>query len=135
MSPAPGNVHNRAELVQIKTLPEIASEFFFSKVRVADFLINREEQMNNFEENLAKLEELTNDIKKTDISLEDALKDFEEGIRLARGMEKEIDRIEGKIQQLMNNPSPQDAEPAELDLFSGLGSDGTAGAPVLGTRQ
>lgn len=65
--------------------------------------------MNNFEENLAKLEQLTNDIKKSDITLEEALKDFEEGIRLARGMEKEIDKIEGKIQQLMNNPAPQDA--------------------------
>ena len=84
--------------------------------------------MNNFEENLTKLEQLTNDIKKSDITLE-------EGIRLARGMEKEIDKIEGKIQQLMNNPAPQDAEPAELDLFTGLGSDGTAGAPEAGTRQ
>ena len=91
--------------------------------------------MNNFEENLAKLEQLTNDIKKSDITLEEALKDFEEGIRLARGMEKEIDKIEGKIQQFMNNPAPQDAEPAELDLFTGLGSDGTAGAPEAGTRQ
>ena len=48
---------------------------------------------------------------------------------------KEIDKIEGKIQQHMNNPAPQDAEPAELDLFTGLGSDGTAGAPEAGTRQ
>ena len=41
-----------------------------------------------FEENLAKLESLTNDIKRTDISLEDALKDFEEGIKLAKSKEK-----------------------------------------------
>ena len=38
---------------------------------------------NTFEENLAKLEQLTSDIKRSDISLEDALKDFEEGIKLA----------------------------------------------------
>ena len=44
--------------------------------------------MTNFEENLARLEKLTADIKRSDISLEDALKDFEEGIKLARGMEK-----------------------------------------------
>ena len=32
--------------------------------------------MNNFEENMKKLEKITNDIKKSDISLEDALKKF-----------------------------------------------------------
>ncbi len=64
--------------------------------------------MNNFEENLKKLEKITNDIKKSDISLEDALKNFEEGIKLAAGMEKQLDKIEGKIQILMNEPQPQD---------------------------
>ena len=42
--------------------------------------------MNTFEENLSKLEQITNDIKRSDISLEDALKDFEDGIKLASGM-------------------------------------------------
>lgn len=67
--------------------------------------------MKNFEENLKKLEELTNAIKQNDISLEDALKNFEEGIQLAKGMEKELDAIEGKIQILMN--SPQETEPED----------------------
>ena len=57
--------------------------------------------MKNFEENLNRLEQLTNDIKRTDISLEDALKDFEEGIKLAKTLEKDIEKIEGKIQILM----------------------------------
>ena len=60
----------------------------------------------NFEEKLEKLEKLSSDIKRSDISLEDALKDFEEGIKLASGMEKELDEIEGKIQILMNVPQP-----------------------------
>ena len=64
--------------------------------------------MNNFEENMKKLEKITNDIKKSDISLEDALKNFEEGIKLAAGMKKQLDEIEGKIQILMNEPQPQD---------------------------
>lgn len=75
--------------------------------------------MNNFEENLKRLESLTQDIKRSDISLEDALKDFEEGIKLASGMEKELDNIEGKIQILMNEPNPMSKEnPPQLDLFS-----------------
>lgn len=92
--------------------------------------------MKNFEENLERLEEITAKIKNTDISLEDALKSFEEGIKLARGMEKEIDRIEGKIQILMNQPIPETDDTPELDLFTGANNDtGTSGAPKEGTRQ
>ena len=54
---------------------------------------------------------------------------FEEGIKLARTMEKELDKIEGKIQILMNEPVPQakDNSP-QLDLFS-------EPTEVTGTRQ
>ena len=45
--------------------------------------------MKNFEQRLERLEQLGTEIKKTDIKLEDALKLFEEGITLAKGMEKE----------------------------------------------
>ncbi|MCH5291249.1 MAG: exodeoxyribonuclease VII small subunit [Treponema sp.] len=60
--------------------------------------------MNNFEENLAKLEALSAAIRQPDISVEDALRQFEEGITLARRMEKELDAIESKIQILMQEP-------------------------------
>ncbi len=85
--------------------------------------------MNTFEENLKRLEELTNDIKRSDISLEDALKDFEEGIKLAGGMEKQLDEIEGKVQILMNEPNPLDKNnQPEFDAFSEQGD-------VNGTRK
>ena len=58
--------------------------------------------MTNFEEKLEKLEKLSENIKQSDISLEDALKNFEEGIKLAKTLEKELDKMEGKIQILMN---------------------------------
>ena len=90
--------------------------------------------MANFEENLSKLESITQDIKRSDISLEDALKDFEEGIKLAKTLEKEIDKIEGKIQILMNQPAQEDGH-AELDLFSSVSENGSAGAPQEGLRQ
>lgn len=93
--------------------------------------------MNTFEENLQKLEKLTSDIKRSDISLEDALKDFEEGIKLAAGMEKELDKIEGKIQILMNEPAPMAKEnPPQFELFDDADAmTGTSGAPEKGTRQ
>lgn len=85
--------------------------------------------MSNFEENLKKLEALTSDIKRNDISLEDALKDFEEGIKLAAGMEKQLDEIEGKVQILMNEPQPMAKEnPPQFDLFNEQGE-------VNGTRK
>lgn len=85
--------------------------------------------MNTFEENLQKLEKLTNDIKRSDISLEDALKDFEEGIKLASGMEKQLNEIEGKIQILMNEPQPLSADnPPQMDTFKDDGE-------VNGTRK
>ena len=92
--------------------------------------------MKNFEENLHRLEQLTNDIKRTDISLEDALKDFEEGIKLAKTLEKDIEKIEGKIQILMNQPVPNTEDTPELDLFSAADAGtGSAGAPKEGLRQ
>jgi len=90
---------------------------------------------NSFEKNLEKLESLTADIKRSDISLEDALKDFEEGIKLAKGMEQQLNEIEGKIQILMNEPNPMEKEnPPQFDTFSDA-ETGSAGAPKVGTRQ
>lgn len=76
--------------------------------------------MKNFEEKLQRLEQIGSDIKRSDVSLEEALKYFEEGITLARGMEKELDKIEGKIQILMNQPDPVEKSglKPQLDLFS-----------------
>ena len=69
--------------------------------------------MTNFEE---KLEKLSENIKQSDISLEDALKNFEEGIKLAKTLEKELDKMEGKIQILMNGEETKDGK-VELGLF------------------
>ena len=80
--------------------------------------------MKNFEEKLERLEKISSDIKKSDVTLEEALKYFEEGINLARTMEKELDKIEGKIQILMNQPEVDSKDTSrqtpELDLFSGV---------------
>lgn len=86
--------------------------------------------MKNFESNLERLEQLSENIKRSNITLEEALKSFEEGIKLAKGMEKELDSIEGRIQILMNGDSlPEEKKSSKktadteeepvLDLFSG----------------
>ena len=79
--------------------------------------------MKKFEERLDRLEELSEAIKDPELSLEDALSFFEEGIKLAKNLEKDLDKIEGKIQILMNQPATSDDKP-ELDLFSEQDADG-----------
>ena len=66
-----------------------------------------------------KLKSASNERSGETMPLEEALKIFEDGIQLAKGMEKELDKIEGKIQILMNQPKlPEDK--CELDLFSSV---------------
>ena len=107
-----------------------SSEVSFSdESQILILLRLKRKTVNSFEQNLQKLEQLTSDIKRSDISLEDALKDFEEGIKLASGMEKQLDEIEGKIQILMNEPNPMTKDnPPQMDLFSDDGK-------VNGTRK
>lgn len=85
--------------------------------------------MENFEQKLKRLEELSQVIKQSDVSLEDALKAFEEGIKLSKGMEKALDEMEGKIQILMNAPAPQ--EPAEAPKKKPAAQNPQEGGPVL----
>jgi exodeoxyribonuclease VII small subunit len=72
-----------------------------------------------FEERLERLEELGEEIRKNDIPLDDALKAFEEGIKLARALEKDLEKIEGRIETLMNSPDANADESPELELFDG----------------
>jgi exodeoxyribonuclease VII small subunit len=74
--------------------------------------------MKNFEERLERLEELGETIRKPGIPLDDALKSFEEGVRLAKNLEKDLERIENRIEILLNegDAKPSDEAP-ELGLF------------------
>ncbi|MDR2029759.1 MAG: exodeoxyribonuclease VII small subunit [Treponema sp.] len=73
--------------------------------------------MKNFEERLERLEKLGVDIRKSDIPLDEALKSFEEGIKLARSLEKDLEKVESRIEVLMNSPEAKAGESPELDLF------------------
>jgi exodeoxyribonuclease VII small subunit len=70
-----------------------------------------------FEERLERLETLGEQIRKPDIPLDDALKSFEEGRKLARALEKDLENIESRIEILMNSPEANSDEAPELGLF------------------
>lgn len=78
--------------------------------------------MKNFEERLVRLESLGETIRKPELPLDDALKAFEEGIKLARSLEKDLEKVESRIDILMNGPEAKpESEDAELSLFDDEG--------------
>jgi exodeoxyribonuclease VII small subunit len=73
--------------------------------------------MKNFEQRLERLELLGGQIRKTDIPLDEALKAFEEGIKLAQTLEKDLEKIENRIEILMNSTDAPVEESPDLELF------------------
>ena len=73
--------------------------------------------MRNFEERLSRLEELAERIRDPDLPLEEAVSVFEEGVKLSKGLEKDLERVEGKVEMLINQPQGPDDKP-ELELFT-----------------
>mgnify|MGYP006294183329 FL=1 len=72
----------------------------------------------SFEERLARLEEIVEALRTGEVGLDEALSIFEEGMRLSKGLEKELEKVERRVEILMNEPeSPEDSP--ELELFSG----------------
>ena len=57
--------------------------------------------MPSFEESLKKLESIVDKLEKGDLSLEDSLKLFEEGVGLSAACKKELEEAEGKVQVLI----------------------------------
>ena len=54
-----------------------------------------------FEESIKKLESIVEQLEKGDLSLEESLKLFEEGVALSATCKKELDSAEGKVQMLI----------------------------------
>ena len=78
--------------------------------------------MKDFETRLAKLEELNDKLKEGSISLDDAFKYFEEGIKLAKSLEKDLEKAERKIEILINQPENEGDKP-NLELFEAAGEN------------
>ena len=79
--------------------------------------------MKNFEERLARLEQLTQLVKSPQTPLAEAVAGFEEGFRLAQTLEKELEKLEKRVEILMHPTAggamPETAE-ATFELFTDL---------------
>ena len=78
--------------------------------------------MKSFEERLVRLEEISEQMQAHAIPLEEAVALFEEGIKLSRGLEKELAKIERRVELLINKPETPEVKP-ELELFPELNDD------------
>ena len=57
----------------------------------------------NFETSLKKLEKIIEKLEDGDISLEDSVKSFEEGIGLVKECQKQLSQAELKVKKLLDN--------------------------------
>ena len=76
--------------------------------------------MKDFESRLERLEFLAERIRDQDVPLEEAIKVFEEGMKLSKGLKKELEKMQGKVETLLNGPDDASGAP-EVTLFSADG--------------
>lgn len=69
--------------------------------------------MPKFEDSLQQLEKIVEQLERGDLPLEDALKLFEEGMRLSSFCRRELESAEGKVEILLKQNGKLQAEPFE----------------------
>ena len=74
--------------------------------------------MVTFEERLQRLEQLGDELRQGNLPIDQAMARFEEGITLARALERDLSKIERRIEILVNQPEQSGAAPA-LEPFPG----------------
>lgn len=69
-----------------------------------------------FEKSLTRLEEVVKRLESTDLSLDEAMKLFEEGVKLSRDCQKQLEEAEGRVEILLRKADGKiQAEPFETD--------------------
>jgi len=66
-----------------------------------------------FEESLERLEKIVDELEKGNVPLEQALKLFEEGMRLSSSCRKELEDAEGKVEILLKQNGKLQPEPLD----------------------
>jgi exodeoxyribonuclease VII small subunit len=69
----------------------------------------------NFEDALENLAELVEAMEEGELSLEESLKAFEQGIKLTRECQVALENAEQKVQLLVNSDDIPESEPFEED--------------------
>ncbi|HWY26488.1 MAG TPA: exodeoxyribonuclease VII small subunit [Candidatus Angelobacter sp.] len=68
----------------------------------------------DFEKSLARLEEVVKRLESAELSLDDAMRLFEEGVKLSRDCQKQLEEAEGRVEILLKKADGKiAAEPFE----------------------
>ena len=67
-------------------------------------------QEKSFEENLERLKELVRSLQSGELTLDESLKAFEEGIKLGKALEDKLKNIEEKAVKLFDNGELKDLD-------------------------
>jgi len=59
-------------------------------------------ESKTFEAKIKRIEEIVSSMESEDLSLEDSLKAFEEGVKLSRECQKSLDEVEQKVEKLLS---------------------------------
>jgi exodeoxyribonuclease VII small subunit len=70
----------------------------------------------NFEDSLKRLEEIASHLESGDLSLDDSLKYFEEGVRLSRFCEKKLTEVEQKLEILKSTEIDGELDDEDLEI-------------------
>ena len=73
----------------------------------------------DFEKKLTRLEEIVGKMEGGDVSLEDSLKLFEEGVKLSRTCQKELEEAEQKVELLLGQDYSSISSPNTYLYFPG----------------
>jgi exodeoxyribonuclease VII small subunit len=65
----------------------------------------------SFEQSMSELESLVENMEKGEMSLDESLSAFEEGIKLTRSCQKSLQEAEQKVEILMKNSKDAELEP------------------------
>lgn len=71
--------------------------------------------MKQIEERLEQLETIAETLRTSDISLDEAVKLFEEGMKLSKGLEKDLKKIESKVQILVEENEDETPKFSDFD--------------------
>lgn len=67
----------------------------------------------SFEDSLAKLEQITEELESGELSLEESLKKFDEGVKLAEFCNRKLDEAQQKVNILLKKDGTSREEPFE----------------------
>ena len=80
--------------------------------------MSKDKKAVDFEQQLASLEGLVNSLESGELSLEESLKSFEQGIKVARDCQAALKSAEQKVEVLMRQGDELVSQPFEDNEFS-----------------